>query len=52
MPKYRFSWNAFDDRTVRALAEAYGYSGPRENFRPAVGVRGMASACCAPPGAA
>lgn len=25
MPAYRFSWNAFDDRTVTALADAYGH---------------------------
>src|ERR1700752_2797698 len=24
MPAYRFSWNAFDDRTVNALADAFG----------------------------
>ncbi len=27
MPAYRFSWKAFDDTTVRSLAEAWGYSG-------------------------
>lgn len=26
MPKYRFSWDAFDDATVEALADAIGYS--------------------------
>jgi superfamily II DNA or RNA helicase len=27
MPAYRFSWNAFDDATVTALAEAIGFRG-------------------------
>jgi superfamily II DNA or RNA helicase len=26
MPKYRFSWDAFDDATVDALADAFGYA--------------------------
>ncbi len=29
MPAYRFSWDAFDDRTVRALATAIGYDPAR-----------------------
>jgi superfamily II DNA or RNA helicase len=28
MPAYRFSWDSFDDKTVRALAQAYGFEGP------------------------
>ncbi len=28
MPAYRFSWDPFDDGTVRALAEVVGYEGP------------------------
>jgi superfamily II DNA or RNA helicase len=28
MPAYRFSWDSFDDATVRALAEGYGFEGP------------------------
>lgn len=33
MPAYRFSWNAFDDSTVRALAEEVGFEGPRDAAR-------------------
>src|SRR5438477_2902512 len=27
MPAYRFTWDSFDDVTVRALAEGYGFEG-------------------------
>ena len=33
MPAYRFSWDAFDDRTVFALADAMGYDGPTDGAR-------------------
>jgi len=33
MPAYRFSWDAFDDRLVEALARNWDYSGDRQGAR-------------------
>jgi hypothetical protein len=33
MPAYRFSWDAFDDRTVLALATDIGFSGSPDDAR-------------------
>ncbi|HVT01744.1 MAG TPA: hypothetical protein VHL58_00030, partial [Thermoanaerobaculia bacterium] len=34
MPRYRFSWDAFSDEVVNALADAYGYADRRNELGP------------------